>query len=343
MAKHNTSQVNTKQQELGDSNNIKNNTRITGGTTRITSPAKNSNTTTTTPRGLKRKQQTTEVKETPKPKKQQQVQANNKIKNMISSIEDKNKPLAGTTPQQQTQRILGTKKQQVAVNNNQKMDKYLIKLKPPVLVPKTTTPVETTNDNGDNNQQQKQQETKEELESEITRKTTPETTTVGNNCKETQPAPPLKLKVVLQEPKLKTTGNVKPQKTKQQEITTNQKETTTSTNFRPVQALKTNKIGNKELKSSKQASVNKKKRVPVTDIRKFLENKKLEKQTKLENLRTPDVEITAPCPSSNTLNIIQSRSYADNTHVEGILLINSNENPKLGAGSGTGDNINHPD
>ena len=87
----------------------------------------------------------------------------------------------------------------------------------------------------------------------------------------------------------------------------------------------------------------KKKRVPVSDIRKFLENKKLEKQTKLENLRTPDVEITAPCPSSNTLNINQSRSYADNKYVEGILLINSNENPKLGAGSGTGDKINHSD
>ena len=129
--------------------------------------------------------------------------------------------------------------------------------------------------------------------------------TVGNNCKETQPPPPLKLKVVLQEPKLKTTGNVKPQKTKQQEITTNQKETTTTTKLRPVQAVQTTKkIGNKELKSSKQASVNKKKRVPVTDIRKFLENKKLEKQTKLENLRTPDVEITAPCSSSNTLNIL---------------------------------------
>ena len=179
MAKHNTSKEIAKQQELGDSNNSKNNTRITGGTTRITttSPAKNSNTTTTTPRGIKRKQQTTEVKETPEPKKEQQIPANNKIKNMISSIEDKNKPVAGTKPQQQIQRILSTKKQQVAVNSNQKMDKYLIKLKPPVLVPKTTTPVETTNDNGDNYQQQKQQETKEELESEITRKTTPETTT----------------------------------------------------------------------------------------------------------------------------------------------------------------------
>ena len=142
---------------------------------------------------------------------------------------------------------------------------------------------------------------------------------------------------MLRESKIKTTENKKPQTTKQPEITTNLKGTTTITTPRPA------RIGSKETKSSKKASVSVKKQVKTTDIRKFLENKKLEKQKKLETLRTPDAAILAPCLSSNTLNIYQPRSCTDNTHVVGQILIDNIEKSDLSAGGGTRNDIKYED
>ena len=70
-----------------------------------------------------------------------------------------------------------------------------------------------------------------------------------------------------------------------------------------------------------------------------METKKLETQKKLENLRTPGAEILPLCSSSNTLDIYQASSYTENTHAEGLILIDNIEKSDLSAGGSTREDI----